>query len=134
MAARKERQPGEPLANARHEAFAQAYCVTGNATEAYRRSGGKGENADVLGPRMLGTVGLAERIAELKQETGRRIKKSREDIVDFLADVVDGTNVVTKEQLKAAELLNRMQGWNEPDKVEGAMTVVVKIGGHDGND
>lgn len=134
MAARKERQPGEPLANARHEAFAVAYALTSNASESYRKATGKAKNADVLSIDWLVKPGIPERINELRLENGKRLKKSREDIVDFLADVVDGSKRVTKEQLKAAELLNRMCGWNEPDKVEGAMTVVVKIGGHDGND
>lgn len=121
--ARQERKAGEPLRNQQHEMFAQLYSVSNNASEAYRKAIGRGENCDVLGPRMLGTLGMRERIAELREQTAARVQKSREDLTSWLADIIDERVAVRPEQLKAAELLNKMCGWNEPEKVEQAMTI-----------
>ncbi len=119
----KERQPGEPLANQRHEAFAQAYAVTNNGAESYRRASGKENNADVNCHSLLGNPRIQERIAEIRGENAKQVRKSRENVVEWLADVIDEKRVVTKEQLKAAEILNKMCGWNEPDKVESTMEI-----------
>jgi hypothetical protein len=121
--ARQERKPGEPLANLRHEMFAQAYVVSGNASEAYRRAFENKANADVHAAGLIVNPSICERISELRAKTAQRVEKSREDIVDFLCQIVDERRVATKEQLKAAELLNKMCGWNEPEKVEQAMTI-----------
>jgi hypothetical protein len=119
----KERQPGEPLANQRHEAFAQAYAVTNNGAEAYRRATGKSNNAHVNCQAFLANPSIQERITEIRGENAKQVRKSRENVVEWLADVIDEKRVVTKEQLKAAEILNKMCGWNEPDKVESTMEI-----------
>lgn len=103
--------------------FSQAYVVSGNAAEAYRRSFGKEADADAHGGRLIRNNSICQRISELRAKTAKRLEKSREDIVSFLAEVVDDLRVATREQLKAAELLNKMCGWNEPEKVEQAMTI-----------
>ena len=54
------------LSNPRHEAFCHAFVTSGNASAAYRESGGNGRNADVIANQLMRTNGIAERIAELK--------------------------------------------------------------------
>ena len=54
------------LSNPRHEAFCHAFVTSGNASAAYRESGGNGRNADVIANQSTRTNGFAERIAELK--------------------------------------------------------------------
>lgn len=51
----------------------------------------------------------------------------------------DGDKVTTEKvkmpsKLEAMKQLISMAGWNAPEKTESTTTVVVKIGGHDGND
>jgi hypothetical protein len=43
--------------------------VLSNASGAYRESGGNGKNADVMADQLMGTNGIAERIAELKSRS-----------------------------------------------------------------
>ena len=65
----------------------------------------------------MAKVGIAERIAELRQETAVANEKSRRDIAHWLFDVLDGRRSASGAQMKAAEIINRMHGWNEPDKL-----------------
>ncbi len=105
------------LTNPRHEAFCHAYAVCGNAAESWRRAGGRGANGNVLGSRWLAKVGISERIAELRAAAAAACEKSRKDITRWLAEVIEGKRDVSGPQIKAVELLNRMNGWNEPEKV-----------------
>ena len=47
------------LRNPRHEAFCQAFVTSGNASAAYRESGGNGNNADVMTDQVMGPPGGA---------------------------------------------------------------------------
>ena len=62
-------------------------------------------------------------IAEIKAEAARNCARSKQDIMDWLGRVIDGRESVTPEQLKAAEILNRMTGWNEPEKLDVAGSI-----------
>lgn len=105
------------LENPRHEAFAQAYAVTGNAAESWRQSGGTGGNADVNGAEWLVKPGIKERVQEIRSMTAATCEKSKKDVARWLCGVIDRKEVATGAQLKAAEVLNRMNGWYEPDKI-----------------
>lgn len=127
---RQERKPGEPLPDPRHELFASEYAVTNNAAAAYRNATGtQAGNPSVLAQKWLNKVNIRERITEVRKETNQRIKKKREDIAEWYCDIIDERIVVRPEQLKASELLNKMKGWNEPEKIDSNVTVVVRIGG-----
>ena len=76
------------LRNPRHEAFCQAFVTSGNASAAYRESGGNGKNADVMADQLMGTNGIAERIAELKAEAGAKAEFTRASMRAFLAKVI----------------------------------------------
>ena len=56
------------LKNAKHEAFAQAYALSSNASEAWRKATSKTANADVNGARWLVIRGIVERVAELRKK------------------------------------------------------------------
>jgi Terminase small subunit len=87
----------------RHQAFCQAFVTSGNASAAYRDSGGNGKNADVMADQLMGTNGIAERIAELQA---------------FLAKVIRDESGQMRDRLRAVDLLAKMCGWNEPEKYE----------------
>jgi phage terminase small subunit len=75
------------LSNPRHERFCLLYVLLGNATEAYRQSGYRPQNADVKGPRLLGNVGIESRIAELRAQNSRKAKLSLDDAVELLCEI-----------------------------------------------
>jgi phage terminase small subunit len=49
--------------SAKHQRFVAEYLIDLNATAAYRRAGFAAKDADVAGPRLLGSVGIAAAIA-----------------------------------------------------------------------
>ena len=106
------------LRNPRHEAFCQAFVTSGNASAAYRESGGNGKNADVMADQLMGTNGIAERIAELKAEAGAKAEFTRANMLAFLAKVIRTESGQMRDRLRAVELLAKMCGWNEPEKFE----------------
>ena len=76
------------LANARHELFAQAVASGKSASEAYRRSGGKGKNADVQAAKLVVSGSICERVAELKEAQSRKSELSRDRLREFLTEVI----------------------------------------------
>lgn len=64
------------LKNARHERFAQAYAVNSNASEAWRKAGGKGDNANVLGSKWLAKVSIKARVEELRAKADTKAEAS----------------------------------------------------------
>ena len=106
------------LRNPRHEAFCQAFVTSGNASAAYRDSGGNGKNADVMADQLMVTNGIAERIAELKAEAAAKAEFTRAGLRAFLAKVIRDESGQMRDRLRAVELLAKMCGWNEPEKHE----------------
>ena len=76
------------LANARHELFAQAVASGKSASEAYRRSGGKGKNADVQAAKLVVSGSICERVAELKEAQSQKSELSRDRLREFLTEVI----------------------------------------------
>jgi Terminase small subunit len=109
------------LKNPRHERFCLFYLISGNASEAYREAGFRArKNSNVTGPRLLANVGVKARIAELKAQNRPANIKSREDVLQWLSDLMDrpvDEPMKWSDKIRAAEVLNRMCGWNEPDEV-----------------
>ncbi len=65
--------------------FALEYLACLNATEAYRRAYGATKNADVLGPRLLGTAGVGAFVAERQAKREAKLEISAERTVLELA-------------------------------------------------
>lgn len=104
------------LENPRHESFCQFYAVCGNASESWRKSGGVGENSDVHSSRLMVTGGIRERIAEIREAAADASELSKRGLMTWLGKVIAGKEAVTTVQLRAAEILGRMSGWNEADR------------------
>ena len=130
------------LANPRHERFCQLFIALGNASEAYRQSGGKGRNADVMANQLMVTNGIKPRINELRAEIHRKNALNREEALSFLADAIrtpaddvpkkswliqsckrticDGVETVEikmPDKTVCLQILNRMLGWDQPSRV-----------------
>jgi hypothetical protein len=76
------------LANSRHELFAQAVASGKSASEAYRRSGATGKNADVHAARLMVNDGISQRVAELKAAQSQKTELSRDQLREFLIEVI----------------------------------------------
>jgi hypothetical protein len=123
-----------PLANPRHELFAQAVASGKSASEAYRRSGAPGKNADVHAARLMVNDGICKRVAELKEAQSQKSELSRDQAREFLTEVIltpagkvneqsrlcqsykvtpESREIRMPDKLRAIEQLVKLCGWND---------------------
>jgi phage terminase small subunit len=115
------------LKNPKHESFAQAYAVIGNASEAWRRATGRKKDADVRAAEFMSQRSIKQRIAEIRAVTSLKSDKSKADLRRWLGEIIDGRIEAEPVQLRAGEILARMCGWNEPDKLEEQRKIEIVI-------
>jgi hypothetical protein len=137
-----------PLKNIRHEKFAQLVAGGMSATKSYSEAGYEAKDADVAGPRLLGNVGVAARIAELRKESEQSCKISREEVLAFLADVIktpaghvhkesplcqsfkdteDCNEVRMPDKLGSiAQLCKMLPQWLEPERVDSKLEIIIR--------
>jgi hypothetical protein len=96
----------------KQERFCREYIVDLNATGAARRAGYSGKTADVQGPRLLGNVRVAARIAELQAATAERLDVTADDVIRMLLDSYRDSKAANQHgpAVRAAELLGRRLG------------------------
>lgn len=106
----------------RHKRFVDEYLINGfNGTQAYISVYGEmdRENAGVSSSRLLNNVNIIEYLESEKKRLNSVINRTKEDNIRDLIDILntykdDGKTV--NNSLKAIEIINKMLGWNEPDK------------------
>lgn len=101
--------------------FIEEYLIDGNGTQAAIRAGYSEKTANEQAARMLAKVSIQNEVKKRQEELSLKLTKTRDDIIDDLINVIntfllDGRN--TPNALKAIEILNKMTGWNSPDKTE----------------
>ena len=119
------------------EKFCIEFVRCGNATEAYKRAGYKARSDKVAGTaaaRLLGNVGIQQRIVELQSEMDSHkimdAAERRELLTRFARDEDTGKT----DRLRAMDLLNKMDGVyinkTQISGVDGAPLVFRWEGGH----
>ncbi len=146
--------PSEPLACAKKEKFAQAVANGANHSEAYAQAGYKphGPNA----ARLSKNEKILSRIEWLKKKANEYTSMTKADLVRFLESAIktpaadiDENNPLAQEvtrdyigsetekqiirkriksvgKMDAAKLLTTLLGWNEPEKVESSIEIVIR--------
>ena len=116
------------LKNPRHERFAQFIALgTMSRAEAFRQAGFKAKRADQGAYELVRRPEIAARINALREEAAQSAANrsiqaiTRQELAELLGKVVRAgfsKPEIAKpyEALKAAELLAKMLGYNEPDK------------------
>ena len=104
---------------AKQARFAEEFMVDMNATAAARRAGYSEKTAHVQGPRLLGNVAVAARIAELQDKTAQRLEVTTDDVIQMLLESYVDARAAKQHgpQVRAAELLGRRLGLFK-DRVE----------------
>ncbi len=119
------------LKDPRHEKFAQLVASGISANAAFTQVGYKGpENS----PRLSRNELVARRIEELQARNERKAEMAaltRDELIGILTEIVHATRARLSEArpgdgLKAAEMLAKMCGWNEPERVN-VQSVEVKV-------
>jgi phage terminase small subunit len=119
------------LKNTRHEAFAQLVSIGSTATAAYIEAGFSSNSAGQGGERLTRNPAVAARIEELRADTERLMTMKR---MDYLIELKNRFMELPPEDpvtAKYGEMLARAMGWNEPEKVDiaSAMDIRIRIGG-----
>jgi phage terminase small subunit len=101
--------------------FIDEYLIDLNATQAYVRAGYSPKLAHTHASKLLQNATISTEVDKRKKELATNAKLTREDIAESLAKVIekfllDGFN--TGQALRAIEIYNKMNGFNEPDKVD----------------
>ena len=122
------------LANPRHELFAQAVASGKSASEAYRQSGATGKNADVHAARLMVNDGISKRVAELKAAQSQRSELSRDELREFLTEVIltPAGNVDEQSRLcQSCKITPELREIRMPDKLAAAAQLAKLCGWHE---
>ena len=126
--------------NARQKRFCDEYLVDCNATQAAIRAGYSAKTAKQVGQRLLTYVDLKFYIERELERLHNERTANAEEVMEYLTAVmrgepdegceeplvVQGTEVTTRDRLKAAELIGKRYGlFKEGLEVSGAVPVVI---------
>ena len=95
------------------ENFCVEFVRCGNATEAYKNAGYKPRSDKVAGTaaaRLLGNVGIQQRIEELRREMDSHKIMDAAERRELLTQFARDEETAKPDRLKAMDLLNKMDG------------------------
>lgn len=109
----------------KHEKFCQEYMVNGfNASKAYQSVYEVSDKvSDAAASRLLKNVRIKERLDELKKENQQYYQITKEELLNDLKDIKN-TNKGVRDSIamKAIEVINKMLGFNEPERQDITIT------------
>jgi len=104
----------------KNKQFCEEFLSNGmNITKAYMDVYGTTDYnaAAACGSRMLKKDKIQEYLNYLRKDTMERLRISREEIIEDLIDIKNSNKTTSpSNSLKSIEILNKMLGFNEPDK------------------
>jgi phage terminase small subunit len=110
------------ISNKRHIAFIDAYMINGfNATKAYLSAypNVKYESADASARKLLDNTRIKDEIERRQEENKKKYEVTKEEVVEVVKEIMLNNKVGAPPfSLKAAEILNKMFGFNSADKIE----------------
>ena len=110
----------------KQEAFAQAIAGGMNHADAYRSAynagGMKSAVIDVKACELAKNGKVAVRLAELQAELANKALWTREQSVAVLVGVIGESDSRAGDKISAVKVLNDMQGFNAPAKMDVAVT------------
>lgn len=118
-----------PLKNKNHEAFCLAYMKYNyNATKAYCEVYGVGESTGgANGNKLLKNAKVLARIEHLQAQIAKKVMITREELIMDLIDIKNSNKTeFAPSALKAIEIINKMLGFNEPERIEHSG--IIKLG------
>ena len=117
----------EPKLTPKQSAFVDAYCSNGgNATQACITAGYSVKTAQEMGAQNLLKLIIKNAIELRQKPIAEKFKVTREYLVEKLNNVIMD-DVKDSVYIKAIEVLAKMTGLNEPEKIELSGTIKTKI-------
>ena len=106
------------LQNPRHEKFAQGVSSGLTAAEAYRKAGYREASAKHNATRLRDNEVVTRRIAEIQAENERKSEMNRDELISIVVRFIRNDRLeVWPDRIKSAELLAKLCGWNERERV-----------------
>ena len=116
---------------AKQEAFAQGIADGLNQSDAYRSAYNAGKMKDnvinVAASKLMRDHKVSIRVSELREELANKSLWTREQSVAVLIDVISEGDSKAGDKISAVKVLNEMQGFNAPAKVELSGAVITRI-------
>ena len=116
---------------AKQEAFAQAIADGKNQSDAYRTAYNAGkmkaETVQNSAYKLVMNGEVTARVKELREELANKSLWTRERSVAVLAGVVAAMDAKHGDKISAVKVLNDMQGFNAPTKVDIAGNVSINV-------
>ena len=124
---KESRMEQEPKLTPKQSAFVDAYCSNGgNATQACITAGYSVKTAQEMGAQNLLKLIIKNAIQLRQKPIAEKFKVTREYLVEKLNNVIMD-DVKDSVYIKAIEVLAKMTGLNEPQKIELSGTIKTKI-------
>ena len=116
---------------AKQEGFAQAVAGGMNQSDAYRSAYNAGKMKDSSincnASQLMSDAKVAQRVSFLREELANRSLWTREQSVAVLKEVVDASDAKHTDRISAITVLNKMQGFDAPLKIENKTESVTRI-------
>lgn len=118
------------ITNKKHIQFIDALFANGmNASAAYKIVYGPKEDnvATAASSRLLANVNIQKEVADRQAKLSKKFEITKEELLKDLVDIKNANkNVAPPFALKAIEIVNKMLGFNEAEKIEN-LTPPVQI-------
>lgn len=117
----------------KQKAFCEFYIETGNATEAAKKAGYKGQNLNRIGTENLSKLVIKEYLEKRISELDSKRIANADEVLEYLTKVMRGQEkdqfgleISIQDRTKAAELLGkRYRLFTDKVQVEGAVPVMI---------
>ena len=107
--------------NEKQKKFCEEYILDWNATRAYQETypNASYETSNVNGSKLLVKASIKAYIEEIQKDLQKLAGISKLSVLNKLKDIInvdDTETIATKDKLKALEVVNKMLGFNDPEK------------------
>lgn len=103
----------------KYQKFVDEYFIDYNAKQAAVRAGYSPKSAEFQGSKLMAIPEISAEIARIRSEMAAKAELTREEMLEDLKEIKDANKkTFAPAALKAIEIILKMQGWNEPDKLD----------------
>lgn len=105
--------------------FCEHYLLNGlNATQAYKSAYNVSDKvAGASGARLLENANIKDYLSQQQEKTAKRLQIKKEDLIQDLIDIKEqNKSDAPPFAIKAIEVINKMLGFNEPERQDITIT------------
>lgn len=108
-------------------AFVREYHIDGNGKQAAIRAGYSERTAAEQASRLLNNVNVQAELKRLSEQQEKRARRTKDDLLQELDDILEDPTISTKDRMKAVELYGKhLAMWTVKSENSGNVTVTVR--------